>query len=45
MKKQIRLRVNGLNYDVMVKPRQTLLDALRDELGLVGTKKGYNKGE
>ena len=45
MKKQIRLRVNGLDYDVMVKPHQTLLDALRDELGLMGTKKGCDKGE
>ena len=45
MKKQIRLRVNGLDYDVMVKPHQTLLDTLRDELGLMGTKKGCDKGE
>ena len=45
MKKQIRLRVNGLDYEVMVKPHQTLLDALRDELGLMGTKKGCDKGE
>jgi carbon-monoxide dehydrogenase small subunit len=45
MKKQIRLRVNGLDYDVMVKPHQTLLDVLRDELGLMGTKKGCDKGE
>ena len=45
MKKQIFLRVNGLDYDLMVKPHQTLLDALRDELGLMGTKKGCDKGE
>ncbi len=45
MKKQIRLRVNGLDYDLMVKPHHTLLDALRDELGLMGTKKGCDKGE
>ena len=45
MKKQIRLRVNGLDYDLVVKPHQTLLDALRDELGLMGTKKGCDKGE
>lgn len=45
MKKQISLRVNGLDYDVMVKPHHTLLDALRDELGLMGTKKGCDKGE
>ncbi len=45
MKKQIRLRVNGLDYDAMVKPNQTLLDVLRDDLGLIGTKKGCDKGE
>jgi carbon-monoxide dehydrogenase small subunit len=45
MKKQIRLRVNGLDHDLMVKPHQTLLDVLRDELGLMGTKKGCDKGE
>ena len=45
MKKQIRLRVNGLDHDVMIKPHQTLLDALRDELGLIGTKKGCDNGE
>ncbi len=45
MKKQIRLRVNGLDYDVMVKPNQTVLDVLRDDLGLIGTKKGCDKGE
>ncbi len=45
MKKQIRLRVIGIDHDVMVKPHQTLLDVLRDELGLVGTKKGCDKGE
>ena len=45
MKKQIHLTVNGLDYDVMVKPHQTLLDVLRDELGLMGTKKGCDKGE
>jgi carbon-monoxide dehydrogenase small subunit len=45
MKKEIRLRINGLDHDVMIDPHQTLLDALRDELGLIGTKKGCDKGE
>jgi carbon-monoxide dehydrogenase small subunit len=45
MKKQICLRVNGYQYDVQIKPNQTLLDVLREELGLVGTKKGCDKGE
>jgi len=45
MKKQIRLRVNGLEYEVFIKPHRTLLDVLRDEIGLMGTKKGCDKGE
>lgn len=45
MKKQIRLRVNGFEYDVLVMPHWTLLDVLREEIGLTGTKKGCDKGE
>jgi carbon-monoxide dehydrogenase small subunit len=45
MEKQIKLRVNGFEYDVWIKPHWTLLDVLRDELGLVGTKKGCDRGE
>jgi carbon-monoxide dehydrogenase small subunit len=45
MKKQIKLRVNGFEYDVWIKTHWTLLDVLRDEIGLVGTKKGCDRGE
>jgi carbon-monoxide dehydrogenase small subunit len=45
MKKQIWLRVNGFEYDVPVMPHWTLLDVLREEIGLTGTKKGCDKGE
>jgi carbon-monoxide dehydrogenase small subunit len=45
MKKQIKLKVNGFEYDVWIKPQWTLLDVLRDELGLTGTKKGCDRGE
>ena len=45
MKKQIKLKVNGVEYDVLIKPHWTLLDVLRDEIGLVGTKKGCDRGE
>ncbi|MCA2219067.1 (2Fe-2S)-binding protein [Wangella sp. NEAU-J3] len=38
------MRVNGRPYPVDVEPRTTLLDALREELGLTGTKKGCNQG-
>ena len=44
MKKQIKLRVNGFEYDVWIKTHWTLLDVLRDEIGLVGTKKGCDRG-
>ena len=43
--KQIKLKVNGFEYDLFIKPHWTLLDVLRDELGLTGTKKGCDKGE
>ena len=45
MKKPIRLRVNGLEYDVLTEPRWTLIDVLRGEVGLTGTKKGCEYGE
>lgn len=45
MKKEIKLKVNGFEYDLSVKPHWTLLDVLREQLGLTGTKKGCEKGE
>jgi len=45
LKKPIRLQVNGFEYDLLIKPHWTLVDILRDELGLTGTKKGCRKGE
>src|SRR4030042_6766060 len=44
MKKLINLKVNGETYDVAVEPRKTLLDVIRDDLGLTGTKKGCDQG-
>jgi xanthine dehydrogenase YagT iron-sulfur-binding subunit len=41
----IRLEVNGSSYDIEVEPRRTLLDALRHDLKLTGTKKVCNMGE
>jgi len=43
-KETIRLKVNGEVYEVAVKPNVTLLDLIRDELGLTGTKKGCDEG-
>ena len=45
MKKKIRLLVNGFEYDLLIKPHWTLIDVLREEIGLTGTKKGCGKGE
>ena len=44
MKQVITLRVNGERYEVAVEPRRLLLDVLRDELGLTGTKKACDFG-
>ncbi|PYQ03072.1 MAG: aldehyde dehydrogenase iron-sulfur subunit [Acidobacteria bacterium] len=41
----IGLTVNGRVRTMTVEPRTTLLDALRDELGLTGTKKACDRGE
>ena len=40
----ITLTVNGDRREVAVTPNQTLLEALRDELGLYGTKRGCTSG-
>ena len=45
MKQTIQLRVNGYLYQVDVKPRRLLVDLLRDDLGLKGTKKGCDSGD
>jgi len=45
MKHSIRLTVNGEGYDFFVEPRKTLLDLLREDLELTGTKRGCDNGE
>ena len=42
---QVKLTVNGELRTLMVEPRMTLLDALRDELQLTGPKKSCDRGE
>lgn len=44
MKQLIALKVNGESYEVAVEPRMTLLEVLRDVLGLTGTKNGCSLG-
>lgn len=41
----IGLHVNGDHFDIECDPRTTLLDALRDHLGLTGSKKGCDRGQ
>jgi len=45
MKHKVKLRVNGQDFEVFVKPKTTLVELLRDELGLTGTNKGCGTGE
>jgi carbon-monoxide dehydrogenase small subunit len=45
VKELIRLRVNGADVEVAVRPNATLLETLRDDLGLTGAKKGCGEGD
>ena len=45
MKKEIELSVNGSPYRLSVEPDRTLLEVLREDLGLTGTKEGCASGE
>ena len=45
MKRPLQLTVNGELQQVLVEPYYSLLDALRDELQLTGTKKGCDEGD
>ena len=44
MKQEIALNINGDTYELLVSPNQTLLEVLRDNLGLMGTKRGCDLG-
>ncbi|OWW00403.1 (2Fe-2S)-binding protein [Rhizobium sp. R693] len=39
------LDINGRRHELDVEPRTMLLDALREKLGLTGTKKGCDQGQ
>lgn len=43
--KKITLTVNGLKHTLIVEPRETLLEALREGLNMTGTKKSCGRGE
>jgi xanthine dehydrogenase YagT iron-sulfur-binding subunit len=42
---EVELRINGASARLAVDPRTTLLDALREQLRLTGTKKGCDHGQ
>ena len=43
-KRQLAFELNGEAVDTLCQPRQSLLEVLRDELRLTGTKEGCNDG-
>ena len=45
MKQTVTLNVNGTAYTTEVEPRQTLLEVVRDHLGLTGSKEGCGTGD
>lgn len=45
MKEPIQLTVNGEVYEVAVEARRTLLQVIRDDIGLTGAKRGCDLGE
>ncbi|MCG6879120.1 MAG: (2Fe-2S)-binding protein [Deltaproteobacteria bacterium] len=44
MKSVIELKINGDTHEVLVAPNETLLEVLRDRIGLMGTKRGCDLG-
>ena len=45
MATRLKLRVNGAEHEVQAEPGATLLNVLRDQLGLTGTKYGCGEGQ
>lgn len=44
-KVSLQMEINGKPYSLDIEPRVTLLDLLREQLGLTGTKKGCDHGQ
>ena len=42
---EVAFKINGVEQSVNIEPRVTLLDVLRERVGLTGTKKGCNHGQ
>lgn len=45
MKVPVRLNVNGETYELFIAPYRTLVDVLREEIHLTGSKKGCDVGD
>ena len=45
MKQLINITVNGVAHELAVEPRRTLLEVVREDLGLTGSKKGCGIGD
>ena len=45
MKQLIKLKINGDSHEVAVEPWRTLLEVIRDTIGLTGTKRGCDEGD
>jgi aerobic-type carbon monoxide dehydrogenase small subunit (CoxS/CutS family) len=43
-KRIVNLRVNGSTYEVAIRPYDVLLDVIRENLNLIGTKRGCDMG-
>lgn len=44
-KQPIQIEINGIRHELSIEPRATLLDLLREQLHLMGTKKGCDYGQ
>ncbi len=44
MKERVTLQVNGESYELYIEPKMTLLEVLREEIGLTGTKEVCDLG-
>jgi carbon-monoxide dehydrogenase small subunit len=45
LKKELKITINGDHYHLFVETHRTLLEVIRDMIGLTGTKKGCGMGE
>lgn len=45
MKVPLTFKINDQEYSLEIKPNRTLVDVLREDLGLTGTKKGCGSGK